>query len=286
MRYESTRLAITYALLAAFSYAVLAYLIQVTEHHLPNAVLIFFRQAIALMILLPIIPFKLGSFKALRTKEFPLHMLRTFASLSSMFCLYFALRHLSLTDAVLLTYTRPLFIPLVVYLWFRKKWTTNTWVGLLVGFLGVILILDPSKEIFHVASLVGLGAGMFGAVAFTILRRLTKTEPPERTIFYYMALSIPLAALPMAGSWQTPTPHAWGLLVVIAVVAIIYQMFLSRAYRHAKAVKVGSLLYSSVAFAYLFEFFSGNRSLPLTALVGMVLIVVGSIVALRDQKQE
>ena len=55
-----------------------------------------------------------------------------------------------------------------------------------MGFLGVILILRPTEELFNVASFVGLGAGLFGAIAFTAIRRLTKTEPPERITFYYM----------------------------------------------------------------------------------------------------
>lgn len=284
MRHESSSLAITYSLLAACSYAILAFLIQKAEGFLPNPVLIFFRQFFGLLILLPIIPIKLGKFKELKTKVFPLHMLRAFASLSSMFCLYFALRYLPLTDAVLLTYTRPLFIPIVVYLWFQQKWTRNTWSGLLVGFLGVILILRPGEKIFDVASLVGLAAGLLGAIAFTTIRRLTRTEPAERITFYYMALSLPLASIPLANSWQTPTPYGWGFLVLIGLVAIIYQLFLARAYRHAKAVKVGSLLYSSVAFAYLFDFFLGNKNIPLTAIIGMILIVFGSVIALRDQK--
>lgn len=284
MRQESTKLAVIFSLLAAFSYAALAYTIKVTEHYLPNSVLIFFRQVIGLIILLPIIPIKLGSFKEVRTRVFPLHLLRAFASLSSMFCLYFALRYLPLTDAVLLTYTRPLFIPFVVYLWFRSKWTRNTWTGIIMGFLGVILILRPTEEIFNVASFVGLGAGLFGAVAFTAIRRLTKTEPPERITFYYMALSIPLAAFPLANAWQTPTLFEWGLLGTIGAIAIIYQMFLSRAYRHAKATKVSTLLYSSVAFAYLFDYFLGGKVLPYTAIIGMALIIFGSTVALRDQK--
>ena len=286
MRNESTKLAVTFSLLAAFFYAILAYTIKLTEQYLSNSVLIFFRQLIGLIILLPIVPIKLGSYKALGTKVFPLHMLRVFASLSAMFCLYYALRYLPLTDAVLLTYTRPLFIPFVVYLWFRKKWTRNTWIGILVGFLGIVLILNPDKMLINVASLVGLGAGMFGAIAFTTIRRLTKTEPSERITFYYMALSLPLAVFPMANSWQMPTLFEWGLLVIIGALAVVYQLFLSRAYRHAKAVKVGTLLYSSVAFAYLLDFASGSKILPFTAIIGIVLIVIGSVVALRDQKQE
>ena len=286
MRKESLSLAITFSLLAALSYATLAYIIKIAEQSLPNPVLIFGRQMIGLLILMPILPFKLGSYRQLKTRVFPLHLLRAFASLSSMFCLYFALRYLSLTDAVLLTYTRPLFIPIVVYLWFQKKWTVNTWVGLVVGFLGITLILRPDHTIFNIASFVGLAAGMFGAVAFTTIRRLTKTEPSERITFYYLMLSIPLTAVPLANSWQTPTLIEWGLLVLIGGVAIIYQMFLSRAYRHASAVKVGSLLYSSVVFAYLFDFFLGYKDIPYTALIGIVLVVLGSAVALKDQKTE
>lgn len=284
MRKKSTPLAITYSLLAALFYATIAYFVKMTEQFLPNTMLVFFRQFFGLLFLLPIASIKLGSLKELKTKIFPLHMLRTFASLSSMFCLYFALRYLPLTDAVLLTYTRPLFIPIVVYLWFQKKWTKNTWIGLILGFLGVALILRPDSHMFNIASLVGLGAGLFGAIAFTAIRRLTKTEPSERITFFYLALSLPLAGIPLTTSWKTPTCFEWGLLLLIGIAALFYQLFLSKAYRHAKAVQVSSLLYSSVAFAYFFDLFFGNATLPLSAFAGIALIILGSIITMRTQK--
>ena len=191
MRKESTPLAITFSLLASFTYALLAYLIQTAEQILPNSVLVFFRQFFGLLILLPMIPYKLGSYSKLKTTIFPLHLLRTFASLTSMFCLYFALRYLPLTDAVLLSYTRPLFIPIIVFLWFQTKWTKNIYFGLLLGFLGIILILRPGAMTLNLASLGAIASAFFGAIAFTTIRRLTKTEPSEKITFYYMALSLP-----------------------------------------------------------------------------------------------
>ncbi|MCB1084524.1 MAG: DMT family transporter [Chlamydiia bacterium] len=285
MRQENTKLAITFSLCAALTYAILAYLIKTAEHFLPNTVLIFFRQLFGLMILLPLIPMKLGSFKALKTSVFSLYLLRAFSSLAAMFCLFFALRYLPLTDAVLLSYTRPLFIPIIVYFWFQSKWTKSTWIGLIMGFIGVLLILQPGKGIFNAASFIGLAAGLFGAIAFTTIRRLTRTEPSEKITFYYLALSLPMAAVPLAGSWETPTAKGWLFLVVIGCIATLYQLLLSRAYRHAKAVKVGSLLYSSVAFAYLIDIFLGNKIIPIGAILGMVLIVIGSILSLREQKE-
>lgn len=284
MRRDSTPHAIAYSLSAAFCYALLAYLIKMTEQFLPNPMIIFFRQAFSFMLVMPLIPFKIGSYKKLKTNCFHLHLLRAFASLAAMFCLYFSLRYLPLVDAVLLTYTRPLFIPIVVYLWFRKKWTKSTWWGLSVGFLGILIILRPDEKIFDIASLVGLAAGMFGSIAFTSIRRLTKTEPSERILFYYLALSLPIASVPLATGWKTPTLVEWGLLLVIGAVATIYQMFLTRAYRYAKAFKIGSLLYSSVVFAWFFDLILGEGTLHLIEIAGILLVALGSYIALRDQK--
>jgi len=284
MRRDSTPHAITYSLSAAFCYALLAYLIKMTEQFLPNPMIIFFRQAFSFMLVMPLIPFKIGSYKKLKTNCFHLHLLRAFASLAAMFCLYFSLRYLPLVDAVLLTYTRPLFIPIVVYLWFRKKWTKSTWWGLIVGFLGVLIILRPDEKIFDIASLVGLAAGMFGSIAFTSIRRLTKTEPSERILFYYLALSLPIASVPLATGWKTPTLFEWGLLLVIGAVATVYQMFLTRAYRYAKAFKIGSLLYSSVVFAWFFDLILGEGTLKLIEIAGILLVALGSYIALREPK--
>lgn len=284
MRKDSTPHAIAYSLSAAFCYALLAYLIKMTEQYLPNPMIIFFRQAFSFLIVMPLIPAKVGSYKNLKTNCFHLHLLRAFSSLAAMFCLYFSLRYLPLVDAVLLTYTRPLFIPIVVFLWFRKKWTKSTWWGLITGFLGVLIILRPDEKIFDIASLVGLAAGMFGSIAFTTIRRLTKTEPSERILFYYLALSLPIASVPLATGWQTPSLFEWGLLIVIGAIATIYQMFLTRAYQHAKAFKVGSLLYSSVVFAWFFDMILGAGQLQLIEIAGIVLVALGSYIALRDQK--
>lgn len=284
MRKASTPLAISYSISAAFFYALLAYLIKLTEQHLSNQMIVFFRQAFSLCLLLPLIPFQLKSYRHLKTTCFHLHLLRTFASLSSMFCLYFAIRYLPLVDAVLLSYTRPLFIPIVVFFWFRQRWSRHTWWGLIVGFLGVILILRPDEKLLSSAALIGLASGMFGGIAFTSIRRLTKTEPPERILFYFLALSIPLASVPLSTGWTLPTLYEWGLLLAIGVIATLYQMLLTRAYRHAKAFKVGSLLYSSVVFAWIFDQVLGDSVINLTDISGIILVALGSYIALREQK--
>ena len=285
MRKESNALAITFSLLASSIYVCFTYLVQRIQGSLPPATVVFFGQLFAFLLLLPLIPLKLGSYARLKTAVFPLHLLRAFASLSSIFCLYFALRFLPLTDTVVLSYTRPLFIPMIVFLWFGVKWTQSVYIGIFLGFLGVLLVLQPKVATFNFASLMALGSAFFGAIAFTTIRRLTKTDPSERITFYYMALSLPLGLIPLIRSWKTPTAGDWVLLAIIGAVSLTYQLCLSRAYRHANASKVGSLLYASVLFAYLFDFILGKKSLSIPVFIGVALIVLGSLFSLKEQKK-
>ena len=285
MRRESTPLAVTFSLIAACLYVCFTYLVQKIEGRLSEGAVVFFGQLFALALLLPLIPLKLGSYGQLKTTVFPLHAFRTFASLASMFSLYFSLRFLPLSDTILLSYTRPLFIPIIVFFWFGIRWTKEVYIGLSLGFLGIVVAFQPKLTPFNFASLMALSSAFFGAIAFTTIRRLTRTEPSERITFYYMFLSLPFAFIPLVRRWVFPTPREWVLLFAIGAVSLIYQLCLSRAYRHATASKIGCLLYSSAAFAYLFDYALGKKTLSISVFTGIALIVIGSLFSLKEQKK-
>ena len=287
MRANNIKLAILYSLLAAFFYAFLGTMVKITEKSgATKEMIVFFRQFVGLVALSPFLirdrindPSKESW---LKTKQIHLHLLRTVASLGSLFCLVYALKYLPLVDALLLTYTRPLFIPIVVFIWFRKKWTKTTWFGLIVGFLGITLILKPDKLMFDIAALVGLGSAMFGAIAFTCIRRLTKTDSANKILFYYLTFSIPLAGFTLISNWSMPTPKEWILLCSIGACGMLYQMTLTRAYQYAKAFKVASMLYSTIFFGAAFDYWLGDFSIDYIGVIGISLIIVGTVITIKQ----
>jgi drug/metabolite transporter (DMT)-like permease len=282
MRWDNPKLAVIYSLIAAFLYALGGFLVQAFARDIPNPMIVFFRIVFSLIFLIPLLIKELPSAKALKTTSFPLHMLRTFTSLTAMYCLFYALKFLPLVDVLLLTYTRPLFIPIIVYIWFGKKWTKRTFLGLIIGFLGVVLILKPTTTIFNIASLIGLASGLFGALAFTTIRRLTKNEVPEKILFYYLTLSLPITAAALVEGWIPMSWHIFLVLLAIGFVAVLYQICLTRAYRHAKAFKVGSLLYSTIVFGAIFQgIFFRDLPLDVVSYVGAALIFLGSTIVMR-----
>lgn len=290
MHKDHMGLAILYALLAAFFYTTMGVLVKVGEQTLPNEMVVFFRQLFAIVLFTPIFFIKMntGRKKSYRPKRFPLYLVRTFSSIAATYCLFYAIAKLPLVDAILLSYTRPLFLPIVAYLWRGKRWSKNVWFGLLIGFLGVLLILKPTERVFDVATLVGLAAGFFGAIAFITIRRQTKTEPSEKILFYYLLLSMPITALPMAGVWKSINMQQLWLMLAIGLVAMLYQLMMTKAYQRAKAYKVASLLYSTVIFAALFDWWTQKQFLDYISAIGIALILIGSVFSLtkmsRDKK--
>lgn len=272
-----------FALLAALAYSILGVSVKLVESRTSNEMAVFFRQVFGIITLTPFLIFEKGGKKNLKTKQFPLHFVRAFASLAAMYCLFYALKYLPLVDALLLSYTRPLFIPLVVLIWFKKKWTKNTWLGLITGFLGVALILKPDAKVFDIPALIGLGSGLFGAVAFTAIRRLTRTEKANTILFYYFAISLPVAAFPLARAWKTPDAFTIWMFILIGVLGTIYQQTLTRAYQYAKAHKVASILYATIIFAAILDWWFGDFSLDYISVIGIVLIILGTLITLRQK---
>lgn len=284
MRSDNIKLGIFYGVLAAFFYALLGTLMKITENAgTSNETLVFFRQTIGLFTFIPFLAQEHKSIKHLRTHSFHLHLIRAVSSLCAMYCLVFALKYLPLVDALLLTYTRPLFLPIIVLVWFRKKWSKTTFIGILVGFLGVALILKPDKKMFDIGALVALASAIFGSISFTCIRKLTRTDSANTILFYYLALSIPLAVFPLLFNWTTPTSFDWVMMSVIGICGLIYQMTLTRAYQHAKAFKVSSILYSTVIFGALFDWWLGDLSLDYIGLIGTALIITGTIITLTQK---
>jgi len=284
MRSDNIKLGIFYGTSAAFFYALLGTLMKITENAgVSNETLVFFRQTIGLITFAPWIIQRKPLVESLHTQSWPLHIIRAVSSLCGMYCLVFALKYLPLVDALLLTYARPLFLPIIVLLWFRKKWSKTTFIGILIGFLGVAFILKPDKKMFDIGAFVALASAVFGAISFTCVRKLTRTDSANTILLYYLTLSIPLAAIPLMWNWTIPTLSDWIMMLIIGICGLIYQMTLTRAYQHAKAFQVSSILYSTVIFGALFDWWLGDFSVDYMGLVGTALIIVGTIITVRQK---
>jgi drug/metabolite transporter (DMT)-like permease len=264
---------------AAFFFALMATGVQVASERLPSAIVVFFRNLVALALVTPF-AVQLGR-EGLRTRHLREHLIRAIAGLASMYCYFIAIHHLRLADAVLLQYTLPLFVPLVESAWLREPMPRRLWWPIGIGFLGVLLVLKPGMELFHGAALIGLSAGLLSAIAQTGVRRMTATEPTRRIIFYFSVMATLISSLPAARNWVTPATPQLLVLLGVGASAAIAQTLMTRAYACAPAAQVGAFTYANVPFAILMDWLRLGRLPDAGSIAGAVLITGAGVMMLR-----
>jgi len=268
---------------SALLFAGMAASVRVLAQELPNAPIVFFRHFLMLVFLAPWL--LRGGRAALRTGDLRGHLVRGLAGVVAVACYFYAIAHLPLADAVLLNQSLPLFVPLVERVWLGEPIPGRLWRVLLIGFAGLLLILRPGLGVFRPVALVGLASAVFASVAQVGIRRLTRTEPVTRIVFYF-GLIASLAAAPAAAlTWRTPTPTAWAVLVFMCLLATIGQLTLTRAYVHAPAARIGPFLYAGPVFAGLLDWLVWGRLPHPLFVAGAVLVAVAATLALRIRQE-
>ncbi len=269
-----------YALISALFFASMGVFVKFAEE-VPNETLVFFRNLICLA---AVIPFIIHDKVSLKTTRFPLHFSRAVFGLVNIYCYFFTLRHLFLTNAIVLLNTIPLFIPLVILLWNRKKIPRLRTYALALGFLGILLILKPGARIVNVASLIGIGGAMAGAIGVVALRKLSKTDDTRLILFYYFLISVVVSFFPMIVAWQPiVSKEMWYIIGIIGLSAYGYQFCLTKAYKNVSASRAGALLYMAVIFGGFYDWLIWGSIPDYWTLIGCSLIAAGGIWTILDQ---
>ncbi len=245
---------------------------------LSPATIVCFQNGVALAVFLPW-ALRRGP-PGLRTAHLALHLVRGLAGMLSQVLGFYALSKMPLLNVVLLTNAAPLFIPLVALAWLKERVSAATWVSLAVGFVGVVLILDPSPRLLRdPAAVVALAAAACSAVALVTVNKLSATEPTPRILFYYFLTATAATAPFLPLGWHAPSPGQWGCLAGIGGCMAASQLLIILAYHYAKPAAIAPFNYSVVVFSGLIGWLVWGDVPGWLALAGVALITVGGVMA-------
>lgn len=270
-----------FVLSASFVFAIIGALVKIVSASLTNEMIVFFRNVCALIFILPWLWYSRPP-GGVRTSCFPLHLLRSVAGLAAMYCFFYTIAHLQLSEAFLLIATAPLFIPLIAFVWMKEPVANHVRGAVIIGFIGIVLILKPGVGIFQPIALVGLGAGVLAALAMVCIRRMSALEPAIRIVFYFTVLSTLISAGPLLWAWQSPQPELWWLLILIGLLAVVGQFLLTKGYSFAPAAQIGPFTYANIVFAIFIGWIFWGETLDMLTWAGALLICMAGIVATRQ----
>lgn len=283
MYQSNIKLGALYMACAGASFALMGAFIKLGSATLPTDMVVFLRNAFSLIILVPLLA-RRGGIGLLRTKHPLLLLLRTGLGLIGMTCFYYAIPRLNLSEAVLLNYSQPLFIPFIAWAWLQERPSRAVYPAIVIGFVGVALILKPGTGVISLPGVVGLCAGLFAAVAMVTIRRLSASEPTTRIVMYYGLFATVISGAWALGDWHMPGLSAAGWMLGASAVGTAGQFLLTRAYSLAPAARVGPLIYSAVVFAGVLGWLIWGEAPDLLSLAGTVLVIAAGVIAISQRK--
>ena len=245
--------------------------------------LALFRYAIGFAMLTPV--FMHMGWTQIKTERPGLHLIRLIIACTAQLGLFVAVIHLKLADATAIMFSKPLFTTIVAVVLISEIVRARRWAATIVGFAGVIMMIRPGTETMDPIALIAVGAALFLAIANVIIRIMSKTEPPNRILFYYHIGGILIFIGPAIWVWQTPIGGEWILLILIGLLTTLGMICYVRAFSAGEANAVGPIEYVRLIYAGLFGYFLFIEIPDIWTVVGGAIIVACSLFIAKDEAQ-
>lgn len=248
--------------------------------------LMVIRSIAALLVLSPFI-LKRGLRSMLQVERPWLQALRSLLFAVDASAFYFAVAYMPLADTMTYWLAAPIYVAAASPFLLGEKVGWRRWTAILIGFAGVVIALEPSKDTFSLPALIALVGS--AAFAFALMLGRTLRSTPDTTLVFWQVIGalvfslVGVAANP--AGWAPVDGEAILQLGMLGIVAMLAHILVNRALKLADAATVVPLQYTLLLWAVVFGwFFFGDMPRP-TVIIGAALIVAsGLFIFFREQQ--
>ena len=284
-------LALVLRLATAGVLATMAMLVKVAgERGVHLAELVFWRQAITFVCVTGLLA-AWGRLRTVRTTRFGAHARRAIYGITGMFFVYGAVMLLPLPEATAISFTAPFFAVMISVIFFGETVGKYRWGAVVLGFAGVLMITQPSflggssDLVDPFGAMVGLVAAFLVALISFQIQDLNKTESPWSIVFWFTALTAPLAALALPFVIGPHSAETWAIIVAMALCGALAQILLTSSLRFGSAAVILLMDYTSLLWATFYGFSVFDQAPGAGLWLGAPLIVgAGLLIAWRERQ--
>ncbi|CAH6856679.1 conserved membrane hypothetical protein [Vibrio chagasii] len=247
--------------------------------------ILLFRQLVFVTLLMPSIISNIDAM--LHPKMVSMHVWRVTGAFIALYFSFLTVSNIPFADATALGFLKVLFVAVISRLFLKKNvgWARMT--TILIGFTGVMLVVQPSLEsesMFYVGT--GLVAALGAAIAVICVRKMANVESKTVVLAYQAIFVGAVALIPAIIEWQWPTWSELALLVLVGVISSIGQWFGVTAYKWGEANVVSNVEYSQMIYSMVLGYLLFAELPNSLALIGAAVIVFSAIIPfIRKQPQ-
>ncbi|KKB84046.1 hypothetical protein VW29_12335 [Devosia limi DSM 17137] len=277
------------ATFALFVMAAMSAAIHEAAKVAPVGQLVFWRSAVALV---PIVIYMAvrGQLRAsLRTKYPHKHLIRGLLGCAVMFFSFISLAYLSVGVATALSYLAPIFSILAAVVLLRERPGGVIFLGVGLGFLGILLMLYPSlvgaemREGALIGVLAGVAMAATNALSRVQVKDLTRTDPPASIALSFAVICSLVGLGTSLFGWAQLDGYAFSLLVGAGLLGGVGHVLMVEAVARAPVSLLAAYEYTGIIWAFLFDLLLLGVVLDAWTVSGALVVVAAAALVAYGQ---
>jgi drug/metabolite transporter (DMT)-like permease len=285
---------VLYMLISAICLSFMGAIAKILAGHLPTIEIVFFRNVIGVFLI------SLTFFKLPLNQEGGKPLLlffRALIGLIAMLSFFYNIANITLSDAVTYSRMSPIFTAIFAFWFLKEKIGKKGWLAILLGFVGMIFVMQPNGFQFEKAHIFGILNAVCAALAFTSIRELRKYYDTRIIVLSFMGIGtiIPIISMILSSYYQNdffsfmmgefimPKSFDWIYIIGMGISASFGQMYMTKAYGITRAGIVGAAGYSVIIFSLIIGLILGDSLPNILGFVGILAIISGGILIAREK---
>lgn len=279
MTHENTK-GFFFGLLGIFFYSFMLALIKLGSDI--SAEPIGFARIIGLF--LCSLPFAIKKPALFKTKKLHLHLLRALCFLIGNFATWHLLSKNSLTNLSLVSVVAPLLMPLIAWVSYRQTISLKRWVTILIGFCGILLMIQPSCPCFSCDYLTALLIPLTIAISLSSVRKLSETDHTTTILLYYSSFILLFSSLELQHFTLFFSGYSFLLLLGISFCSYLFHWFTTKAYSVADPIVIAPLPYFTLIFCSCFGWLLWGETVDMRFVLGAIFVIVSGFYVILEPK--
>ena len=270
--------AIVCILISAFGFSIMNLCVKLSGD-LPSIEKSFFRNLVAAIIAFILLYRSKAGFSC-KKENLPALILRAVLGTIGIFCNFYALSHMVLSDASMLNKLSPFFTLIFSYIFLKEKLSPFQCIAIVIAFIGSLFIIKPSFDLTATfPALCGFIGGVCAGGAYTCVRYLgIKGEKGPFIVFFFSAFSVAVTAPYLLFNYYHMSWYQFFCLIMGGVCAAGGQFGITAAYTFAPSREIAVYDYSNIIFTAIEGYLFLGQGFPdALSLIGYAIICAMAI---------
>jgi len=159
----------------------------------------------------------------------------------------------------------------------RERFDVFIGVGVLAGFIGVLVVLQPDSEQFKPSLLYALVSGFCYAMYIIITKKLSFRAPPVLTLFYSAIVGILILTPFVISYWIAPDLKGVLMGAAMGFFAASSHFMIIKALEFASASEISPFNYFEIVVAIILSYLVFGFLPNVQAIIGLIIIIISGL---------